>query len=91
MGPADITRGVKNRTGVPYELAWPIVQEFIAELADQLDYGQEVRLPGIGTFKWVQEKPRSGVSIITGKRWHHNAKKRLRWYPSHRLRGGRDG
>jgi nucleoid DNA-binding protein len=72
-------------------VAWPLIQEFVETIADFLDDGYTIRLRGIGVFVWKRERGRKGINIKTGKRWSIPPSMRLKWRPSARLAGGRDG
>jgi len=50
---SEIVEIVAEETGAPRDVVWGFVRSFMDALVDEIDRGNEVKVQGLGTFKWV--------------------------------------
>lgn len=83
---SQIIKDVALRHGVPTALVGGFVREAIEELASVVDSGVEVKVRGLGTFRWKKVKGKAGTGALKNSvpdGW------KLRFLPSRRYRGRR--
>lgn len=67
--------------GAPRHIVWPVIEEFIDQIVDSLDEGQDVKLRRLGTLRWISYSGRSAGGVV------YAAGKRLKLVPAIRIRG----
>jgi len=83
----QIIKDIARRHGVPAALAGGFVHEAIEELAQVIDLGGEVKVRGLGTFRWQRARARVGTGALKGSKTPAGWK--LRFLPARRYRGRR--
>lgn len=48
----EVVELVAEDVGAPQDLAWGFVDETIMKIVELLDRGEEVKIRGLGTFRW---------------------------------------
>jgi nucleoid DNA-binding protein len=88
MNITEIVEKVAEKQGSPSDLAWGFVQDTIKAIAEVLDQGEEVRVRGLGTFRWerVAERPPIRSPHGTNKQ---PAGWKLKFTPAYKLRSRR--
>lgn len=76
----EIVELVSERIGAEPPLVWGFVQSFIETVSEELDRGNEVKIRGLGTFRWVEVPGRdlSGLTVPPGKK--------LKFYPGKKFK-----
>lgn len=62
----QIIKDIARRHGVPTALASGFVHAAIEELIQVLDLGGEMKVRGLGTFRWQKAKARAGSGALKG-------------------------
>jgi len=83
----QIIKGIARRHGVPIALAGGFVREAIEELTLIVDSGGEVKVRGLGTFRWQRARERAGTGALKGSKTPAGWK--LRFLPARRFRSRR--
>lgn len=84
---AQIIKDIAHWHRVPTDLASGFVQDAIEELVRVIDSGEEVKVRGLGTFRWQKARARSGTGTLNGSEIPEGMK--LRFLPARRFRGRR--
>ena len=84
MKKSDLIKELAKVLNTPKE-----AEAFLNSLQDWISLvlakGESITLPGFGTFKVSQRKPRTGVNPRTGEKIKINAKTVVRFVPSKKL------
>lgn len=83
----QIIKDMARRHGVSRALAGGFVYEAIEELARVIDLGDEMKVRGLGTFRWQKAKARTGTGALKGSRTPAGWK--LRFLPARHFRSRR--
>lgn len=88
MTHTELIQMVADGVGASYEEAHGFIQTFIDIVISQLDAGDEVKIRGLGTFKWAEVAPKE-VPVYHGHGlgWRLiPAGKKLRFIPATKLK-----
>lgn len=53
----EIVELVAERTGVEPRVAWGFIQSFIEVAVEEIDKGHDVKIRGLGSFRWIDVSP----------------------------------
>ena len=84
----EIAQLVAERQGSPPQLAWGFARDTIDVIIDVLNSGDEVKISGLGTFKWVKQG--GGVLNHPDRKRVYGPGWKLKFTPSYKLRKRRD-
>jgi DNA-binding protein HU-beta len=76
MTKTELIQTVAKKTGQTQSQAGKAVDAVIDSIRESLGAGQDVRLPGFGTFRVTQTKERQGRNLRTGEKMTIPAGKR---------------
>ena len=87
MTKADLTEKISGLTGIAHKDAVIVVATVFDNVARALIAGDKVEIPGFGSFRTRQRKPRVGRNPKTGERVEVPAKKIPLFRPTEELNG----
>ena len=79
MSKKDLIEAVAVKTEMTREKAGVAVDAVIAHIEDSMKKGEEVRIPGFGTFKVANRKARMGINPKTGAKIKIKASKSVKF------------
>ena len=77
---------VAKETEAPFELVWPIIQEFAYVTCGLLLQGDDVNVEGLGTFEWHVLAPTTVPNPVTRAPINVPSRRALKYIPSIALR-----
>jgi integration host factor subunit alpha len=86
MTKVEIVDAVQNGTGVSNKDAAVLVESLFEMIKEQIEKGEEVKLPGFGNFVIQKKRERIGRNPKTGETMPITARKRVSFKPSTILR-----
>jgi len=80
MTVTEIVELVSKKIGAESSLVWGFFQSFVETISEELDRGNEVKIRGLGTFRWVDVPATKtpGQNIPPGKK--------LKFFPGKKFR-----
>ena len=81
----EVVGRVADRLGSTKEVAWVFVQETIKEIVETLNYGEEVKIRGLGRLYWSPVVERT-ITLPGNKKKHCEAGFKLKFEPAYKLR-----
>jgi nucleoid DNA-binding protein len=84
----EIAEAVAKEQGAPTELVWGAVADTIQAITEALDQGEEVKVRGLGTFRWEQVAERPPIRSPQGEN-KQPAGWKLKFTPAYNLRARR--
>ena len=85
MNKGELVEAIAGKTGYPKSQVDEIVKELIATIGKTVKK-DPVQLVGLGTFKPVKRKARTGINPMTGEKLKIPARKALKFTPSANLK-----
>ena len=79
MNYRELTDSVAQRIGDPKAQTARVIDMLIEEIAEQLGYGEEISLPGLGKFKLAHRPARDGSNPQTGEKIKIAAQRRVKF------------
>ena len=79
MNYRELTDSVAQRISDPKAQTARVIDMLIEEIAEQLGYGEEISLPGLGKFKLAHRPARDGRNPQTGEKIKIAAQRRVKF------------
>lgn len=86
MKKPELATAVAAQAGMSRMAAGETISVILDQITDALVRGEQVTLPGFGSFRPVSRAARSGVNPQTGERMHIAASKSASFRPGKKLR-----
>ena len=86
MNKTEFVRAVAEKAGITKKEAAAVVNAVLEVIEETVKKGEEIRIPGFGTFKVVTRKERKGRNPRTGKEIIIPATRVVKFVPGKKLR-----
>ena len=86
MNKTEFVRAVAEKAGITKKEAAAVVNAVLGVIEETVKKGEEIRIPGFGTFKVVTRKERKGRNPRTGKEIMIPAAKIVKFAPGAKLK-----
>ncbi|MBO8143598.1 MAG: HU family DNA-binding protein [Thermodesulfobacterium sp.] len=86
MNKTEFVRAVAEKAGIIKKEAAAVVNAVLEVIEETVKKGEEIRIPGFGTFKVVTRKERKGRNPRTGKEIMIPAAKIVKFAPGAKLK-----
>lgn len=82
----DLANLLHNRFGIPKPECFEFVNSIFQEMTDKLAKGEQVKIPSFGTFQVKFQASKDMYDMNTGKERTTEAKYKVRFIPSDKLK-----
>lgn len=86
MTKKEFAKAIAEKTKITQKQAYAVVDAFLEVIEETMKKGDEIRIPGFGTFKVITRKERKGRNPRTGKEIIIPATRVVKFVPGKKLR-----